>query len=67
EALRIATQTGHLLTWSEDRRGVLAPGYAADLVVLSDDPLTCPEDRIREIAVDLTVVGGRVVHERPGL
>lgn len=67
EALRIATQNGHLLTWSEDRRGVLAPGYAADLVVLSDDPLTCPEDRIREIAVDLTVVGGRVVHERPGL
>lgn len=64
EALRIATQNGHLLTWSEDERGVLGPGYAADLVVLSDDPLTCPEERIKEIDVDLTLVGGRVVHER---
>lgn len=64
EALRLATQTGHRLTWSEDARGVLGPGYAADLVVLGDDPLTCPEERIKEIDADLTLVGGRVVHER---
>jgi predicted amidohydrolase YtcJ len=64
EALRLATQSGHLLTWSEERRGPIEPGRDADLVVLDDNPLTCPEDRIKDLAVDLTIVGGRVVHER---
>jgi predicted amidohydrolase YtcJ len=64
QALRLSAQTGHLLTWSEERRGSLEPGKDADLVVLDGDPLTCPEDAIRDLAVDLTLVGGRVVHER---
>jgi predicted amidohydrolase YtcJ len=64
EALRLAVQTGHLLTWSEDRRGSLEAGKDADLVVLAEDPLACPEDRLRDLAPDLTVMGGRVVHER---
>lgn len=64
EALRLAVQAGHLLTWSEDRRGSLEVGKDADLVVLGDNPLTCPEDRIKDLSVDLTMVGGRIVHER---
>jgi predicted amidohydrolase YtcJ len=32
--------------------------------VLSDDLLTCPHDRIRDITALVTVVGGTVVHER---
>jgi predicted amidohydrolase YtcJ len=64
EALRLSAQTGHLLTWSEDRRGSLEPGKDADLVVLGGDPLTCPEDTIKDLPVDLTLVGGRVVHDR---
>jgi predicted amidohydrolase YtcJ len=36
----------------------------ADLVVLADNPLTCPQDKIKEIPVDLTIVGGRAVYER---
>jgi len=31
-------------------------------VVLSDDPLTCDEARIKDITAELTVVGGRVVY-----
>jgi hypothetical protein len=64
EALRMSVQIGHRLTWSEDRRGSIAVGGDADLVVLDADPLTCAEDRIKDIAVDLTIVGGRVVHAR---
>lgn len=64
EALRLAVQTGHRLTWSENRLGSLEVGKVADLVVLAEDPLTCPLDRLREIAVDLTMVGGRIVHQR---
>jgi predicted amidohydrolase YtcJ len=64
EALRLAVQGGHHLTWSEDRRGSLEVGKDADLVVLGGDPLTCAEDAIKDLPVDLTMVGGRIVHER---
>ena len=61
EALRMVTQSGHLLTWSEDRRGSIEDGKDADLVVLDANPLTCAEDTIKDIGVDLTIVGGRIV------
>jgi predicted amidohydrolase YtcJ len=64
EALRLVTQTGHLITWNEDRFGSLEAGKMADLAVLGDNPLTCPEDRIKDIPVDLTFVGGKQVYER---
>jgi predicted amidohydrolase YtcJ len=58
EALRMAVQTGHLLTWSEERLGSLEVGKLADLVVLGGDPLSCPEAELRDLRVDLTLVGG---------
>jgi len=64
EALRLATVAGHYLTWDEDTRGPLAPGKAADFVVLDEDPLACELDRIRDIAVERTFVGGREVYAR---
>jgi predicted amidohydrolase YtcJ len=50
---------------AERRLGRLLPGYAADLVVLERDPLTCPPDEIAGIAVVATMAGGRWVHGRP--
>jgi predicted amidohydrolase YtcJ len=44
-------------------RGTLAPGKAADFLVLSEDPLGVAVDWDR-IAVDLTVQAGRVVYRR---
>ncbi len=46
------------------RRGSLEVGKQADLVVLDGNPLTCPEDEIKDLPVDLTIVGGQIVHER---
>jgi predicted amidohydrolase YtcJ len=62
EALRIATCTGHYLTWEEGSRGPLVPGNAADFVVLAEDPLSCAEDRIKDIRVERTFVAGREVY-----
>ena len=61
EALRMACQSGHLLTWNEDRNGSLEIGKLADMLVLAGDPLTCPLDDMKDIAVERTFVGGRQV------
>jgi hypothetical protein len=50
---------------AERRLGRLLPGYAADLVVLERDPVTCPPEEIAGIDVVATMVGGRWVHGRP--
>ena len=46
-------------------RGRIAPGYLADLVVLSADPFDLAA--LGPDAVDGTVVGGRPVHVTDGL
>jgi predicted amidohydrolase YtcJ len=49
--------------FDENAKGSLEPGKLADLIVVSDDPLTCPEPRLRDARVLLTMVGGRIVHD----
>jgi predicted amidohydrolase YtcJ len=46
----------------EERQGSLAPGKLADLIVVSDDPLTAPPERIAQMQVLATLVGGQLVH-----
>ncbi len=66
DALRAATLEGAYLTFEEDQKGSIEPGKLADLAVLSDDPMTCAEIRIRDITAEMTIVGGRIVLERGG-
>jgi predicted amidohydrolase YtcJ len=61
EALRMAAQSGHRLTWNEDRYGSLEVGKVADMVVLAEDPLSCDLDRLKDIRVDRTFLAGREV------
>jgi predicted amidohydrolase YtcJ len=63
QALRALTVGGAQVTFAERERGVLAPGYAADLAVLDRDPLKAPLDEVAGVECALTMVGGRVVHE----
>jgi predicted amidohydrolase YtcJ len=61
EALQLFTQGSAYFSREEDRKGTLAPGYFADLIVLSDDFFTVPEDSIRHITSHLTIVDGKIV------
>jgi predicted amidohydrolase YtcJ len=63
EALRLYTINGARAAFWEDRIGSLEPGKLADLVVLSDDIMTIPEDRIPEAKVLATLLGGQAVHD----
>ena len=42
--------------------GTLQPGGHADLIVLDRDPLTCGNDELKDTRVNLTLLGGREVH-----
>jgi hypothetical protein len=65
QALIASTVNPAWLSGDERRRGKLVPGYLADLVVLSRDPLDCPPDELETVEVVATMVGGRWVHNAP--
>jgi predicted amidohydrolase YtcJ len=61
QALRMATINNAWLNMEERLKGSIEAGKLADLVILNEDPLTCPEPRLRDAKVLATLVGGRVV------
>ena len=64
EALRFHTIWAAQSTLEEESKGSLEAGKLADMVVLSADYLTVPEDAIKEIHPVLTLVGGGVVFRK---
>jgi predicted amidohydrolase YtcJ len=65
EALQSYTLHCAYAAFEETRKGSLVPGKLADMVVLDTDLLKCPEDSIRQTQVLMTIVGGKIVYERP--
>ena len=63
EALRLMTRDAARFSFDEANTGSIEVGKLGDLAILSADLLTVPDDRIRSITVDLTLVGGRVVYD----
>jgi len=62
EALRAYTSGNAYGVFAEGRRGRLAAGYLADLVVLDQDLTAIPPEAIEKVTVRATVVGGKVVY-----
>jgi hypothetical protein len=65
EALRSYTINAAYAAFEEQLKGSLTVGKLADIVVLSHDILTIPDEEIPATRVDLTIVGGVVKYRRP--
>jgi predicted amidohydrolase YtcJ len=64
EAVNGYTSWPAYASFEEQRKGTLAPGMLADIVVLSRDILGSPPVRPPDVAVDTTIVDGKVVYRR---
>jgi predicted amidohydrolase YtcJ len=67
DAVRVATRFAARATFAEATLGSLEPGRAGDVAVYRDDPLGVPVDELPALEADITVVGGRIVWQRPGV
>lgn len=61
DALRMYTLGAAAANFEEGIKGSISPGKLADLVLLSEDPLKVDADRIKDIRVVMTVLGGQIV------
>ena len=66
EALGIMTINGAYALFMEEKIGSLKPGKYADLVILSDNPLTIDPNDLINLEVWMTMVGGNVEYCSPG-
>ena len=65
DALRTYTINAAYAAFEEDLKGSLTPGKLADITVLSKNILAVPETEIPSTEVVYTIVGGRVIYQRP--
>jgi len=67
EALRLYTLGSSWFSTEDGKKGALVPGQLADLAVLSADYFSIPEEEIKHLESDLTIVGGKIVHAKGAL
>jgi predicted amidohydrolase YtcJ len=63
EALRVNTINGAYASREEAIKGSITPGKLADFVVLSDDLHTVDKEKVKDIEIVRTVVGGSAVYQ----
>jgi predicted amidohydrolase YtcJ len=65
-ALKAMTAAPAYAAFQEQDLGALTPGRLADFTVLSADPRSTPAERLKDLSVEMTVVGGvRVFESHP--
>jgi hypothetical protein len=62
DAIRYYTLGSAYAQFMENRKGMIKPGYLADIVITDKDLLTIPETEIMKTRIDYTITGGKVVY-----
>ena len=64
EAVEAYTMGSAYAEFQEKEKGSITPGKLADLVLLSDDIFSIAPEKIRDVRVVETILGGRVIFQR---
>ncbi len=64
EGLELYTINAARIAFQETDRGSLEVGKLGDFVVLAEDPFEVEPGHIKDIPVEMTVIGGGIVHQR---
>ncbi|MCX6253066.1 MAG: amidohydrolase [Bacteroidia bacterium] len=62
EAIKYYTLGSAYAQFMENRKGMIKPGFLADIVITDKDLLTIPENEIMKTKVDFTITGGKIVY-----
>ncbi len=63
EAFAMHTTTASYVGFEENDKGTLEVGKLADLAVLAEDPFEIQAERIKDLRVEITIVGGEVKYQ----
>jgi predicted amidohydrolase YtcJ len=63
EAFAMHTTTASWVGFEENDKGTLEVGKFADIAVLAEDPFAVAPEKIRELNVEMTLVGGEVKYQ----
>ncbi|HUL47551.1 MAG TPA: amidohydrolase [Steroidobacteraceae bacterium] len=66
EAVEAYTLGSAFAEFQEKEKGSISPGKLADMVILSGDIFAMQPEAIRNVKVETTIVGGRIVYRAPG-
>ena len=64
EALKLYTINAAYHSFDEDLLGSIEPNKLADFVVLEEDILTIPPERIKDISVFMTIIEGNIIYQK---
>lgn len=64
EAVKAYTFNPAYASFQEDIKGTLSPGKLADMVVLSQDILTIPPEKIKDTEILYTITNGQIVYQK---
>ena len=64
EALTAYTQGSAFAEFQENDKGTIVRGKLADLVVLTEDILAIAPEKLKDVRVLTTIVGGKIVYQR---
>ena len=62
EAIKYYTLGSAYSQFMENRKGMIKPGFLADIVIMDKDLMTIPENEIMKTKVEYTITGGKIVY-----
>ncbi len=62
EAIKLYTTYAAYASFEENLKGVISVGCLADMVVLGENPYSIDPSKISKIPVEMTILGGRIIH-----